>query len=137
MTQANNNKVALTDHAGRPVELPVLEGTLGPSVIDIRQLYRATGQFTYDPGYTSTASCTSRITFIDGEQGILLHRGYSIEDLATRSDFLEVAYLILFGELPSNKEKEKFVRGVTYHTMVHEQSTICSAASVATPTPWR
>ncbi len=123
MTQPSNSKAELRDAVGRTVELPVYEGTIGPSVIDIRNLYRETGQFTYDPGFTSTAACSSKITFIDGEEGVLLHRGYAIEDLATKSDFLEVAYLILFGELPTATEKEKFVKGVTYHTMVHEQIT--------------
>ncbi|MGH6943039.1 MAG: citrate synthase, partial [Geminicoccaceae bacterium] len=121
MTDDNRKMVALSDASGGTAELPLLEGTMGPAVIDIRKLYADTGRFTYDPGYTSTASCTSRITFIDGEQGILLHRGYSIEDLATKSDFLEVAHLILFGELPTAKEQAKFLAGVTRHTMVHEQ----------------
>ncbi len=121
MSEPSNNTVMLADADGHSVELPVLEGSVGPTVIDIRKLYGDTGRFTYDPGYTSTASCSSKITYIDGEQGVLLHRGYSIEDLATRSDFLEVAYLILFGELPTAKEKTKFIHGVTYHTMVHEQ----------------
>jgi citrate synthase len=103
------------------VQLPVLEGTLGPSVIDIRKLYGESGHFTYDPGYTSTASCRSKITFIDGDEGVLLHRGYPIEELATKSDFMEVAYLILFGELPTAAQKREFVHGVTYHTMVHDQ----------------
>jgi citrate synthase len=121
MTDQNPQTVTLSGSGGRSVELPLLEGTMGPAVIDVRKLYAETGRFTYDPGYTSTASCTSRITFIDGEEGILLHRGYSIEDLATRSDFLEVAYLILFGDLPTREQKAKFVRGVTYHTMLNEQ----------------
>ena len=120
MAESNPQTVVLSGD-GRSVELPLLEGSIGPSVIDVRKLYGDTGWFTYDPGYTSTASCTSRITYIDGEEGILLHRGYSIEDLATKSDFLEVAYLILFGELPTREQKAKFVHGVTYHTMVHEQ----------------
>ncbi len=121
MTESNEQLVALTDQQGETVELPVLEGSLGPAVIDIRRLYADTGRFTYDPGFTSTASCSSKITFIDGDKGILLHRGYSIEELATKADFLEVAYLILFGELPTAKERAKFAQGVTYHTMVHEQ----------------
>jgi citrate synthase len=121
MTQSNHGKVTLSDQDGSASELQLLDGTLGPSVIDIRKLYADTGRFTYDPGYTSTASCSSKITYIDGEEGVLLHRGYSIEDLATNSDFLEVAYLIMFGELPSAREKAKFVHDVTYHTMVHEQ----------------
>ncbi|MFW5834007.1 MAG: citrate synthase, partial [Pseudomonadota bacterium] len=102
-------------------EMPVLSGSVGPDVIDIRKLYGSTGCFTYDPGFTSTASCRSRITYIDGDEGVLLHRGYRIEDLAEKSDFLEVAYLILFGELPTAAEKAEFVHGVTYHTMVNEQ----------------
>jgi citrate synthase len=123
MTDQEEKFVALTDrHGGNAgAEFPVLEGTIGPEVIDIRKLYAETGRFTYDPGFTSTASCSSKITFIDGEEGVLLHRGYSIEDLATKSDFLEVAYLILFGELPTVSERAKFVNGVTYHTMLHEQ----------------
>jgi citrate synthase len=121
MADQPDQMVALTDQSGRSLELPVLEGSVGPTVIDIRKLYAETGQFTYDPGFTSTASCSSKITFIDGEEGVLLHRGYSIEDLATKSDFLEVAYLSLFGELPTASERAKFVNGVTYHTMVHEQ----------------
>jgi len=121
MTQTNHGKVTLSNQDGSAIELELLDGSLGPSVIDIRKLYAETGRFTYDPGYTSTASCTSKITYIDGEEGVLLHRGYPIQELATKSDFLEVAYLIMFGELPTAKEKAKFVRGVTYHTMVHEQ----------------
>ncbi len=121
MTDQNDQLVALTDNNGQLAEFPVLEGSIGPKVIDIRKLYAETNRFTYDPGFTSTASCSSRITYIDGEEGVLLHRGYSIEDLAIKSDFLEVAYLILFGELPTASEKSKFVNGVTYHTMVHEQ----------------
>jgi citrate synthase len=106
---------------GSPVELPVLAGTIGPDVIDIRKLYQATGCFTYDPGYTSTASCESRITYIDGDKGELLYRGYPIEQLAEGSDFMEVCNLLLFGELPDAQQKAKFVSDVTYHTMVHEQ----------------
>jgi citrate synthase len=121
MTQSNYAKVTLSDQEGKATELSLLEGTMGPSVIDIRKLYADTGHFTYDPGYTSTASCTSKITYIDGEEGVLLHRGYPIEALATKSDFLEVAYLIIFGELPTAAQKAKFVHDVTYHTMVHEQ----------------
>ena len=121
MTQSNYAKVTLSDQEGKATELSLLEGTMGPSVIDIRKLYADTGRFTYDPGYTSTASCTSKITYIDGEEGVLLHRGYPIEELATKSDFLEVAYLIMFGELPTAAQKAKFVHDVTYHTMVHEQ----------------
>jgi citrate synthase len=114
---------AATLNAGNDVtaEFPVLQGTLGPDVVDVRKLYGQTGMFTYDPGFTSTASCSSKITFIDGDEGVLLHRGYTIEDLATNSSFLEVAYLILNGELPNKAEFDKFLEGVTYHTMLHEQ----------------
>jgi citrate synthase len=103
------------------IEFPVMTGTMGPDVIDIRKLYGVTDQFTYDPGFTSTASCESKITFIDGEKGVLLHRGYPIDELAEQSDFLEVCYLLLNGELPNGEDKTKFVRDITYHSMVHEQ----------------
>jgi citrate synthase len=117
-------KVAtLTDADGKAIQLPIIEGTIGPAVIDVRKLYNDTGHFTYDPGYTSTGSCESKITYIDGDKGVLLHRGYAIEDLAEKSDFLEVAYLILNGELPNKEQKAAFVKNVTYHTMVHEQMT--------------
>ena len=102
-------------------KFPVLSGSLGPDVIDIRKLYGTTDQFTYDPGFTSTASCESKITYIDGEKGILLHRGYPIDELAENSDFLETCYLLLNGELPNQKQKDKFVHDITYHSMVHEQ----------------
>jgi citrate synthase len=102
-------------------ELPVLEGTEGPSVIDVRKLYAQTGHFTFDPSYTSTASCKSRLTFIDGEKGVLMHRGYTIEELTEHSTFLEVAYLLLEGDLPNKTQLDKFTHNVTYHTMVHEQ----------------
>ncbi|MGH8544292.1 MAG: citrate synthase, partial [Gammaproteobacteria bacterium] len=101
--------------------MPLLGGTLGPSVIDIRKLYSELGYFTYDPGFTSTASCESRVTFIDGEQGVLLHRGYPIQDLAEHCDFLEVCYLLLHGELPNVSQKTGFEAIITYHTMLHEQ----------------
>ena len=117
-----NNHVTLVDHStGKSVELPVLSGTVGPKVIDIRKLYAETGFFTYDPGYTSTGSCDSSITYIDGDKGELQHRGYSIEDLAGKSDFMEVAYLLLHGELPSQAEKDEFTSTITNHTMLHEQ----------------
>ncbi len=102
-------------------DFTVMSGTLGPDVIDIRKLYGATDQFTYDPGFTSTASCESKITFIDGEEGILLHRGYPIDQLAEQSDFLETCYLLLNGELPNKEQRDKFVHDITYHSMVHEQ----------------
>ena len=115
------NAVLTDRESGGAVELPVLEGTIGPKVIDIRALYAGTGKFSYDPGFTATGSCKSNITYIDGEQGVLLHRGYSIDELAARSDFLEVAYLMLYGELPNATEKASFVDTITHHTMVHEQ----------------
>ncbi len=114
--------ITLIDEAsGRRVELPLLGGTLGPSVIDIHKLYSELGYFTYDPGFTSTASCESRITFIDGERGVLLHRGYPIKDLAEHCDFLEVCYLLLYGELPNAGQKTGFADVITHHTMLHEQ----------------
>ncbi|MBW8882963.1 MAG: citrate (Si)-synthase, partial [Asticcacaulis sp.] len=103
------------------VSLPVSSGTLGPDVIDIRKLYAETGAFTYDPGFTSTASCESKITFIDGDEGVLLHRGYPIGQLAEKSSFLEVCYLLLHGELPKAAEFEQFETTITRHTMLHEQ----------------
>jgi citrate synthase len=109
------------DRTGQSHQLQVLEGTLGPHVIDIQNLYRRTGQFTFDPGFTSTASCASAITFIDGEEGVLLHRGYPIEELAAKSDYLEVCHLLLHGELPNAEQKARFEAIITRHTMVHEQ----------------
>jgi len=106
---------------GKSVELPILKGTDGPAVVDIRKLYAEADVFTYDPGFTSTASCESKITFIDGDKGVLLHRGYPIDQLAEQSSFLEVCYLLLNGELPDAKEFEKFEHNITYHTMLHEQ----------------
>ncbi|MEE4464640.1 citrate/2-methylcitrate synthase, partial [Azotobacter chroococcum] len=104
----------------KPVELPVLTGTVGPDVIDVRGL-TSTGHFTFDPGFMSTASCESKITYIDGDNGILLHRGYPIEQLADKSDYLETCYLLLNGELPNADQKAKFVSNIKNHTMVHEQ----------------
>ena len=105
-----------------PVEFPVYGGSIGPDVIDIRKLYGQTGKFTYDPGFMSTASCNSTITFIDGDKGELLYRGYPIEQLAEKCEYLEVAYLLLNGELPNKQEKEQFIKhDIMHHTMVHEQ----------------
>jgi citrate synthase len=109
------------DQTGQSWSLPVLDGTVGPSVIDIRPLYEETNHFTLDPSFTSTASCKSRITFIDGDKGILLHRGYDIKQLAHNSNFLEVAYLLLYGDLPDKAQYEQFSKNITYHTMIHEQ----------------
>jgi citrate synthase len=103
--------------------MPVRSGTIGPDVVDVARLYRETGCFTYDPGFTSTANCSSKITYIDGEEGVLLYRGYPIEQLAETSNFLEVCYLLLNGELPSKAEFTNFRHTITHHTMVHEQMT--------------
>ncbi|MEE2981760.1 MAG: citrate synthase [Pseudomonadota bacterium] len=111
---------AALETAGKTYEFPVIEGAVGPSVIDISKLYAQTGQFTYDPGFTSTASCESKITYIDGDAGILLYRGYPIEQLALQSNFLETVYLLLNGELPTPVEFEEFAYAITHHTMVHE-----------------
>jgi citrate synthase len=102
-------------------EFPVLSGSVGPDVIDIRKLYAQTGAFTYDPGFTSTAACSSKITYIDGDAGVLLYRGYPIEQLAEKSNFMETSYLLLNGELPNKEQYEKFNYTVTRHTMLHEQ----------------
>ena len=119
---APKDSVTLIDHAtGRELNMPLLEGTLGPKVIDIRKLYSELDYFTFDPGFMATGSCDSRITFIDGDKGVLLYRGYAIEQLAENCDFMEVAYLLLKGDLPDKGEKDKFVHDITYHTMVHEQ----------------
>jgi citrate synthase len=120
--KASNRTVTLTDNqTGKSYQLPVLSGSTGPDVIDIRRLYQDTGFFTFDPGYTSTGSCESAITYIDGDQGVLLYRGYPIEDLAEKSDFMEVCYLLLYGDLPTPEQKTKFEHDITYHTMMHEQ----------------
>jgi len=106
---------------GKSYEFPVLQGSVGPDVIDISSLYKQTGMFTYDPGFTSTASCASALTYIDGDAGILRYRGYPIDALAEQGDFLETCYLLLYGELPTHAQREAFDRRVTNHTMVHEQ----------------
>jgi citrate synthase len=106
---------------GKTIDLPVLKGTTGPDVVDIRKFYAESDAFTYDPGFTSTASCESKITYIDGDAGILLHRGYQIGELAEKSTFLDTCYLLLHGELPSATEYAEFEHTITYHTMLHEQ----------------
>ncbi|MFW2586794.1 citrate synthase [Sagittula sp. SSi028] len=118
---AETEKTATLTLDGQSYELPVHSPTAGPDVIDIRKLYGQAGVFTYDPGFTSTASCDSTITFIDGGKGELLHRGYPIDQLAEKSNYLEVCYLLLYGELPSAAEMEKFENTITRHTMIHEQ----------------
>jgi citrate synthase len=117
-----DNKATLSFSNGSPsVEMPVYHGSIGPDVIDIRKLYAQTGMFTYDPGFMSTASCQSTITYIDGDKGELLYRGYPIEQLATQCDYLETCYLLLYGDLPNEAQKKDFVARVTNHTMVNEQ----------------
>jgi citrate synthase len=114
-------KTAKLTIGDKTLEFPIISGTVGPDVIDIRALYAQTGMFTYDPGYTSTGSTSSAITYIDGEKGVLLYRGYPIEQLADKSSFLEVAYLLLNGDLPTKTEYENFEKTITRHTMLHEQ----------------
>ena len=115
-----DKKAQLIIEGADPVQLPVMSGTLGPDVVDVRNLTNA-GVFTFDPGFMSTASCESKITYIDGDNGILLHRGYPIEQLAEKSDYLETCYLLLKGELPNEEQKQNFVSIIKNHTMVHEQ----------------
>jgi citrate synthase len=115
-----NGKASLTA-GGKTVELPVYSGTIGPDVIDIGKMYAQTGMFTLDPGFTSTASCESQITYIDGDKGVLLHRGYPIDQLAEKSTFLEVCYLLLHGELPNPSQYKDFTATITRHTMLHAQ----------------
>ena len=122
MASENKNTVTLTNNrTGETLELPILQGSVGPDVVDIRSIYSNMGLFTFDPGFGMTGSCKSSLTYIDGEEGQLLHSGYAIDELAEKSDFLEVAYLLLHGELPSADEKHEFDYAITHHTMVHEQ----------------
>jgi citrate synthase len=115
------NKVATLNLGDQQIDLPVVSGTVGPDVLDIRKLYAQSDCFTFDPGFTSTASCESQLTYIDGDQGVLLHRGYSIEELSEKSSFMEVSYLLLNGELPSKQELDDFSYTISRHTMLHEQ----------------
>lgn len=117
---SNKKAILKIDGIEKEIEIPVLSGTIGPDVLDIRELGKH-GVFTYDPGFTSTASCESKITFIDGNKGVLLHRGYPIEQLAEHSSYLEVCYLLLNGELPTPTQKDKFIKTMRVHTMIHEQ----------------
>jgi len=121
--KADANKTVTLMHGGKEVTLSVRSGSLGPDVIDVTRLYRDTQCFTYDPGFTSTANCSSKITYIDGEKGTLLYRGYPIDQLAEHSNFIEVCYLLLHGELPTKSQFESFRNTITRHTMVHEQMT--------------
>ena len=118
---AESTKSAVLTIDGKAHEFPVQAGTIGPEVIDIGKLYGQTKAFTYDPGFTSTAACQSAITYIDGDEGILLYRGYPIEQLAEKGDFLETCYLLYYGELPTAAQRKQFDKNITYHTMVHEQ----------------
>ncbi len=121
-TDKSGNDFTLTDNrSGQSYDLPIIKGSTGPDVIDVRRLYADTDCFTYDPGFTSTGSCESKITFIDGEKGVLQYRGYPIDVLAEHSDFPEVCYLLLYGDLPLPGQKRKFENDITYHTMLHEQ----------------
>ena len=121
MTPGNYKATLSFSNGVKGIELPVYQGSIGPDVVDIRTLYNDSGVFTYDPGFLSTAACKSSITYIDGDKGELLYRGYPIEQLAQKCDFLETAYLLLNGQLPNPQEKDQFVTAVTHHTMVHEQ----------------
>ena len=121
--KADTTKAVTLNQNGKQTSLPVRAGSIGPDVIDVTRLYRETGCFTYDPGFTSTANCSSKITYIDGEEGMLLYRGYPIEQLAEKSNFVEVCHLLLNGELPNSEEMETFRNTITRHTMVHEQMT--------------
>lgn len=118
-----SKKAILNIEGQEPIEFPVLEGSIGPDVVDIRKLYAQTGMFTLDPGFQSTGSCESKITFIDGNKGLLYYRGYPIEQLAEHSDYLETCYLLIFGELPNKEQKAKFEDTISHHTLVHEQLT--------------
>ena len=119
---ATDKKATLSFSDGSPpIDFPIYEGTVGPDVIDIRKLYAGTGKFTYDPGFMSTAACNSAITYIDGDKGELLYRGYPIEQLAVNADFMETCYLLLNSDLPNAEQKANFVKTVTNHTMVHDQ----------------
>jgi len=117
-----DKKVTLTLQDNSTLELDVMQGTLGQDVVDVRAL-GSQGLFTFDPGFTSTASCESKITFIDGDEGILLHRGFPIDQLATHSNYLEVCYILLYGEAPTQEQFKEFCTTVTRHTMIHEQIT--------------
>lgn len=121
MSDPKDAPAAKLESGGNDYNLDVHGGSIGPSVIDVSGLYGSSGQFTYDPGFTSTASCKSSITYIDGEEGILLHRGYPIEQLAEKGNFIETCYLLMHGELPNNAELQEFEQAITMHTMVHEQ----------------
>ena len=121
---ADTTKTATLTLDGKAYEFPVHKGTIGPEVVDIGKLYAQTKAFTFDPGFTSTAACHSSITFIDGDEGVLLYRGYPIEQLAEKGDFLETCYLLYYGELPTIEQRKQFEKNITYHTMVNEQMAL-------------
>ena len=118
-------------------DLPISSGTLGPDVVDITHLYGEAKVFTYDPAFTSTAACESKITYIDGDEGILLYRGYPIDQLAEHGDFIETCYLLYYGELPTPSQRREFEHAITHHTMIHEQMARSIRASAATRIRWR
>src|SRR5690349_15887739 len=117
---ADGSVTISVEGTNRSAKLPIMQGSIGPAVADIRKLYGDLGIFTYDPGYGATAACESKITYIDGDEGVLLYRGYPIEQLAEKSNFLEICYLLLNGDLPNAKQREAFDLGVMRHTMLHE-----------------
>jgi citrate synthase len=134
----SDRKLLVTDPASdQTLELPVVAGSEGDPTIDIAKLYPELGYFTFDPGYGTTASCRSDITFIDGQQGILRYRGYPIEQLAENASFLEVAYLLLYGELPTSAQYAEFDRDITYHTMVRRFITTSSMSTTPSNATWR
>jgi citrate synthase len=121
---AGEGKTAVLTLGDKRIDMPVRTGSMGPDVVDITKLYAQSGLFTFDPAFTSTASCESKITFIDGDEGVLLYRGYPIEQLAEKGDFLETCYLLYYGELPTPSQRREFDHNITYHTMVHEQMAL-------------
>ena len=121
---ADDAKKATLTVGKKSVEMPIKAGSIGPEVVDISKLYAQSGMFTFDPGFTSTASCESKITYIDGDEGVLLYRGYPIEQLAEHGDFLETCYLLYYGDLPTPAQRKEFEHNITYHTMVHEQMAL-------------
>ena len=126
MANTTASKATLSFADGSPsVEMPIYKGTVGPDVVDIRKLYGAADKFTFDPGFMSTAACESKITYIDGDKGELLYRGYPIEQIAVNCDYLQTCYLLLYGELPNAEHQKEFDARVTAHTMVNEQMQFC------------
>lgn len=121
MGKVEKEQNAILKYKGKEYELPIKESSVGPDVIDVTKLYKMSGAFTYDPAFMSTASCESKITYINGEKGVLKYRGYKIEDLAEKEDFMSVAHLLLYGDLPNKDEKKLFTKEICYHSMIHEQ----------------